>query len=65
MSVAGLEHLCRFMRNSSNLTDEVISELDEMCDSLVEMTSKDELRELMKRIASGLLSFLPRSAPSP
>ena len=53
------------MLNSSNLTDEVISQLDEMCDSLVEMTSKEELRELMKRIASGLLSFLPRSAPSP
>ena len=64
-SVAGLEHLCRFMRGSSNLTDEVIAELDDMCVTLVEMTNKDELRELMKRIASGLQSFLPRSSQSP
>jgi len=64
-SVAGLEHLCRFMRNSFHLTEEVISELDQMCVTLVEMTCKDELRELMKRIASGLTSFLPRTAPSP
>jgi len=59
-SVAGLEHLCRFLRNSANLTEEVVRELDDMCNTLVEMTTKDELRELMKRIASGLLSFLPR-----
>jgi hypothetical protein len=65
ISVAGLEHICRFMRNSFNLTEEVVSELDDMCVTLVEMTCKDELRELMKRIATGLASFLPRTAPSP
>ncbi len=61
----GLEHLCRFLRTSVNLTEEVVEELDDMCLTLVEMTNKDELRDLMKRIAAGINSFLPRSAPSP
>ena len=61
--MSGLEHLCRFMRNSQNLTEEVVVELDEMCVILIEMTCKEELRELMKMIASGLASFLPTTSP--